>query len=131
MFNLRFVLTRIMFIMMSHVDLLVISPPSGFVGSIKPSLVVELTQRAVTEERLYRCLICDAITEWTYVADWLTPAGSLYQLAVKTHTRLQPNKLYSFPTQGTVSLISEPNRSALKVCNYFKFCIFVTVHGFV
>ena len=67
-----------------------------------PEVVIEATQRALREHRLYRCLTCDAITEWKVPTEWLRPGGSLYTLAVDTHGPLDVKKAYSFPTHGTV-----------------------------
>ena len=71
-------------------------------GLVKPDTVVEQTRRAVTDGRLYRCLLCDAVSERTLAPASLRRGGALYNLAVSSHGTLSAAKAYSFPTHGTV-----------------------------
>ncbi|XP_067655119.1 deubiquitinating protein VCPIP1-like isoform X1 [Haliotis asinina] len=72
---------------------------SGIVG-VKSDTVVLATQKAIQEKRLYRCLMCDAITEYSIPAEWFQRGGSLYNLAVQTYGELRHDTKYSFPMQG-------------------------------
>ncbi|XP_074660293.1 deubiquitinating protein VCPIP1-like [Tubulanus polymorphus] len=74
---------------------------SGIVFA-SPEDVLDATQRSVSEGRLYRCLTCGAITEFQIDKSWLVRDGHLYQTAVKTFTKLDVNKVYTFPVQGLV-----------------------------
>lgn len=67
---------------------------------VDPALLVQQTCQAVAQERLYRCLVCEAVIEWTFDLSSLSPGGALYELAVKIHGPLNPHKKYSFPTHG-------------------------------
>jgi deubiquitinating protein VCIP135 len=72
---------------------------AGMMG-IAPDQVVRQTFCAVSEQRLFRCLVCEALMECTIDPGILLPGGSLYDLAVKIHGELNPTKKYSFPTHG-------------------------------
>jgi deubiquitinating protein VCIP135 len=73
----------------------------GIVG-VHPEEVLETSQKAVHDGRLYRCLMCDAISELTIDPDWLHKDGVLYILASTKHGSLQSNKMYQFPSHGKV-----------------------------
>lgn len=72
---------------------------TGFVGA-QMTNVLEATQKAVREKRLFRCLTCDAILEQKLLPEWFKPSGLLYVLAEQRHGPLRSDKLYSFPQQG-------------------------------
>ncbi|XP_070565133.1 LOW QUALITY PROTEIN: deubiquitinating protein VCPIP1-like [Ptychodera flava] len=74
---------------------------SGIVG-VLPEEVIEAAQKAVNDGRLYRCLTCDAISEFNISPDWFGRGGMLYNLAENTHGKLQHNKKYSFPVHGLI-----------------------------
>lgn len=73
---------------------------------VKPEIVLGETQQAVHENRLYRCLTCDAITIYNTPSDWFRPGGSLHSLAIKTHKELSADKHYSFPTHGKCNIFN-------------------------
>ena len=64
---------------------------------IKPEIVVEQAKQAVADRRLYRCLTCDAINEWTIGPEMFKPGGSLYQLAVSLHGKPKPTEALLIP----------------------------------
>lgn len=74
---------------------------TGIVGA-KPQVVIQATQQAVQEKRLYRCLLCDGICEQQCSHDWFVKGGSLYKIALASHGPLQPNKRYCFSHRGIV-----------------------------
>ncbi|XP_023229594.1 deubiquitinating protein VCIP135-like [Centruroides sculpturatus] len=74
---------------------------TGIVGA-KPQVVIQATQQAVQEKRLYRCLLCDGICEQQCSHDWFVKGGSLYKIALSSHGPLQPNKRYCFSHRGIV-----------------------------
>ncbi|XP_077979065.1 deubiquitinating protein VCPIP1-like [Glandiceps talaboti] len=98
---------------------------SGIVG-ILPEEVTEAAQRAVDENRLYRCQTCDAITEFSISPDWFTRGGMLYSLAETTHGKLQHTKKYSFPMHGLIcsydplkdELVPDMSHSGLTQCTW-------------
>ena len=65
-----------------------------------PNEVIEKTQQSVSEKKLFRCLMCEALTEYALAMDQFERGGSLYNLAVSIHKKLDPTKLYSFPNEG-------------------------------
>ncbi|KAL4225382.1 Deubiquitinating protein [Mactra antiquata] len=76
---------------------------AGMVG-VHPEDVLQRTKNALKAKQLYRCLMCEALVEFVIVtseADYMK-GGTLYNLAVKIHKKLDPTKLYNFPLQGTV-----------------------------
>ncbi|XP_041365436.1 deubiquitinating protein VCPIP1-like isoform X2 [Gigantopelta aegis] len=98
---------------------------SGFVGA-KLDMVIKATQSAVQENRLYRCLLCDAIIEYQLPAEWFLHGGDLYNLAIQVHGELMVNKRYSFPDKGAVcmydksrdELILDHQQSKLMKCTF-------------
>ncbi|XP_076331190.1 deubiquitinating protein VCPIP1-like [Tachypleus tridentatus] len=98
---------------------------TGIVG-VKPQMVVQATQKSIQEQRLYRCLTCDAICEVIVMPEWLKPGGTLYKTATQNHGQLQQDKLYSFPMQGVIcrydvsrdELIPDFSREALEKCTW-------------
>ena len=65
-----------------------------------PSVVVREAARAVQESRLYRCFVCQGLSVFNILPEWLHPEGRLYQLAVSSHGSLETSKVYSFPIEG-------------------------------
>ena len=66
---------------------------------------MEQTRAAVEASRLFRCLMCEAVAEWTVDEEWLQPGGELYKLAVQNHGKLEPERHYTFPLAGDFLLI--------------------------
>ena len=69
--------------------------------------MIERTQKCVDEKMLYRCLTCEALMEYHLSLEQFEKGGSLYDIAVNTHKKLDPTKLYSFPSLGMASHLSE------------------------
>ncbi|XP_046335736.1 deubiquitinating protein VCPIP1-like [Haliotis rufescens] len=98
---------------------------SGIVG-VKSDTVVLATQKAIQERRLYRCLMCDAITEYSIPTEWFQRGGSLYNLALQRYGELRHDAKYSFPMQGAVcsydknidQLILDSQSSKLSKCAF-------------
>ena len=78
---------------------LISSTSPGIVG-VQPPEVIERTQKCVSDKLLYRCLTCDALMEYHLSMEQFEKGGALYNLAVNTHKKLDPTKMYSFPTYG-------------------------------
>ncbi|ELT92345.1 hypothetical protein CAPTEDRAFT_100015, partial [Capitella teleta] len=74
---------------------------TGMVG-VAPERVVQKTQSAVSEHRLFRCLVCEALMEWTIEPGILLPGGALYELAVRNGGILDSSKQYVFPAHDIV-----------------------------
>lgn len=98
---------------------------SGIVGA-RPEEVLKTTQRAVRENKLYRCLTCDGVMEHILPPEWFRKGGSLYNLAIQTQGALRPDKRYQFPMQGVVCTydavkdVLEPDmtKSQLSMCSF-------------
>ncbi|XP_066272769.1 deubiquitinating protein VCPIP1-like [Branchiostoma lanceolatum] len=98
---------------------------TGVVG-VQPEVVTEATQSAIRNERLYRCLTCDAVMEYSVGSDLLKRGGTLYQLAVRTHGKLQVGKNYHFPLQSLICkydpvkdiLVPDMKMSRLTTCSW-------------
>ncbi|XP_030630320.1 deubiquitinating protein VCIP135 [Chanos chanos] len=84
---------------------------TGVIG-VQPEEVTEAAKKAVSENRLHRCLICNALSELHVPTEWLVPGGKLYNLAKSTHGQLRADKNYSFPLNGLVCSYN-PDRDAL------------------
>ncbi|XP_064634580.1 deubiquitinating protein VCPIP1-like isoform X2 [Lineus longissimus] len=87
---------------------------TGIVG-VRPEEVLETSQKAVQEGRLYRCLLCDAISELTIDPEWLQSGGMLYNLLASesdSHGKLKSHKTYSVPSHGLVCKY-EPEKDCL------------------
>ena len=67
---------------------------------VQPDAVLARAQQSVDAGLLYRCLMCDALTEYRLDQEMFDRGGSLYNLAIKIHKKLDSTKLYSFPLQG-------------------------------
>ncbi|KAK1172751.1 hypothetical protein AOXY_G5409 [Acipenser oxyrinchus oxyrinchus] len=74
---------------------------TGVIG-VQPEEVTEAARKAVIENRLHRCLICNALSELHVPPEWLAPGGKLYNLAKTTHGQLKADKNYSFPLNNLV-----------------------------
>ncbi len=72
---------------------------AGYVG-MAPEVVTAATRNAVEESRLYRCLVCSAVS--CVPPEWLCRGGPLYQ---KTSERfeLQDGMQYTFPLDGIMA----------------------------
>ncbi|WAR01801.1 VCIP1-like protein [Mya arenaria] len=96
------------------------------VVGVHPDEVIERTKLSIQGEQLYRCLMCDALIEYILDKDMFERGGSLHNLALKIHKKLDTNKLYSFPIQGAVCsydedkdcLIPDKKRSKPKACAF-------------
>ena len=75
--------------------------------------VLHQTVQAVRQNRLYRCLTCEAVSLHNVEDSWFKPTGALYQLAVKTNGKLDEMKRYTFPAQGMHSVITPVKGSIL------------------
>ena len=69
-----------------------------------PDQVIERTKEGVRQKMLYRCLTCEALVEYMLDLSLFETGGILHNLAIKTHKRLDPTKMYSFPTYGNFHL---------------------------
>ena len=72
---------------------------AGYVG-VAPEVVTMTTRNAVEEYRLYRCLVCSAIS--CVPPDWLTKGGPLYKKAAETFD-MEDGMQYSFPYDGIIA----------------------------
>ncbi|MBN3309692.1 VCIP1 protein, partial [Amia calva] len=98
---------------------------TGVIG-VQPEEVTEAAKKAVMENRLHRCLICNALSELHVPPEWLAPGGKLYNLAKTTHGQLRPDKNYSFPLNNVVCsydpdrdvLLPDYKLSQLNACNW-------------
>ncbi|XP_029447266.1 deubiquitinating protein VCIP135 isoform X2 [Rhinatrema bivittatum] len=98
---------------------------TGVIG-VQPEEVTAAAKKAVTENRLHKCLICGALSEIHVSLEWLAPGGKLYNLAKTTHGQLRPDKNYSFPLNSLVCsydavkdvLVPDYSLSTLTACNW-------------
>lgn len=74
---------------------------TGVVGA-KPKDVLDATQKAVQEKRLYICLSCDALSEQDLLSENFKRGGAYYVSAEQKYGKLSADKLYPFPLLGTV-----------------------------
>ncbi|XP_013409530.1 deubiquitinating protein VCIP135 [Lingula anatina] len=109
---------------------------TGIVG-IHPEVVIENTQKAVAEKRLFRCLTCDAICEFRLLSEWFVKGGSLYEVAASAPGSLVPGKKYSFPMKGLMCvydgekdiLVPDMEQSGLSQCGWCRGTTLRTVNG--
>ncbi|KAG8570715.1 hypothetical protein GDO81_011384 [Engystomops pustulosus] len=100
---------------------------TGVIG-IQPEEVTSAAKKAVQENRLYKCLICGALSDLVVSPEWLSPGGKLYNLAKSTHGQLKPDKNYSFPLNNIVCsydavndiLVPDFTLSNLTSCNWCR-----------
>ena len=86
---------------------------SGVQGFSPPHVCDEVRQ-AVADERLYRCLRCDAVLEQRLEPAWLRRGGYLHQLATSQQGPLASSRQYRFPLQvGAAAAAAEPLLRAL------------------
>lgn len=98
---------------------------TGVIGT-QPEEVTEAAKKLVQENRLHRCLICNALSELYISPDWLIPGGKLYNLAKTTHGNLRTDKNYTFPLNNLVcsynperdTLIPDYKLSSLSTCTW-------------
>ncbi|KAG7488605.1 hypothetical protein MATL_G00035480 [Megalops atlanticus] len=98
---------------------------TGVIG-VQPEEVTEAAKKSVLENRLHRCLICNALSELHVPPEWLAPGGKFYNLAKSTHGQLRPDKNYSFPLNNVVCsydperdvLVPDYKLSNLNTCNW-------------
>ncbi|KAJ8376640.1 hypothetical protein SKAU_G00072200 [Synaphobranchus kaupii] len=98
---------------------------TGVIG-VQPEEVTEAAKKSVLENRLHRCLICNALSELHVPPEWLAPGGKFYNLAKTTHGQLRPDKNYSFPLNNVVCsydperdvLVPDYKLSTLNTCNW-------------
>ncbi|KAJ8413371.1 hypothetical protein AAFF_G00093670 [Aldrovandia affinis] len=98
---------------------------TGVIG-VQPEEVTEAAKKSVLENRLHRCLICNALSELHVPPEWLAPGGKFYNLAKSTHGQLRPDKNYSFPLNNVVCsydperdvLVPDYKLSSLNTCNW-------------
>lgn len=76
-----------------------LSLPPGFVSS-SADILTGYTHCAVQENRLFRCLICSALS--CVPPDWLCRGGLLYSKATEQFP-LEDKLSYSFPFDGVVA----------------------------
>lgn len=60
--------------------------------------VIASTREAVEDGRLFRCLICSALS--MVPAEWLTKGGMLYQKAAESSVKMVDNLKLTFPFDG-------------------------------
>ncbi|XP_055739198.1 deubiquitinating protein VCPIP1-like [Salvelinus fontinalis] len=109
---------------------------TGMIG-VQPEEVTEAAKKSVMENRLHRCLICNALSELHVLPEWLAPSGKLYNLAKSTHGQLRPDKNYSFPLNNVVCsydpekdiLIPDYKLSTLNTCNWCHGTSVRHIHG--
>ncbi|KAM5157662.1 deubiquitinating protein VCPIP1 [Mantella aurantiaca] len=100
---------------------------TGVIG-VQPEEVTGAAKKAVSENRLHKCLVCNALSELLVAPEWLAPGGKLYNLAKSTHGQLKPDKNYSFPLNSVVCsydavndvLVPDFNLSNLTSCNWCR-----------
>ncbi|KPP74545.1 deubiquitinating protein VCIP135-like [Scleropages formosus] len=98
---------------------------TGVIG-VQPEEVTEAAKKSVLENRLHRCLICNALSELHVPPEWLSPGGKFYNLAKSTHGQLKVDKNYSFPLNNVVCsydperdvLVPDYKLSTLSTCNW-------------
>lgn len=69
---------------------------AGFVN-VHTDVVIDTTIRSIAEQRLYRCLLCSALS--CVPLEWLQPGGRLYYTA-EERLGLKDNQMYKFPFDG-------------------------------
>ncbi len=74
--------------------------------------IITTTRDAVEEERLFRCLICSALS--IVPGEWLTKGGLLYQKAADTLDLPNSHKL-SFPYEGITAEYNSTTDSLVPV----------------
>ena len=62
--------------------------------------LIDSTHSAVGEHRLYRCLICSALS--CVPQEWLVEGGTLYTKATDHYT-LEDKQSYNFPMDGVIA----------------------------
>ena len=70
---------------------------------MQQDIIIENTRRAVQDDQLYRCLMCNAVSQiepQSIPSERLGPGGDIYELAKKLYKKLDPTKIYSLPSQG-------------------------------
>lgn len=72
---------------------------AGYVG-VSPEVVTAATRNAVEECRLYRCLVCSAVS--CVPPDWLCKGGALYMKAEDVFD-LEDGMQYNFPLDGVMA----------------------------
>lgn len=72
---------------------------AGYSG-VSHEIVTDATKSAVEESRLFRCLICSAVT--CVPPHWLRPGGQLYDKALDRYD-LEDGMMYKFPIDGVVA----------------------------
>ncbi|KAF4076646.1 hypothetical protein AMELA_G00217500 [Ameiurus melas] len=98
---------------------------TGVIG-IQPEEVTEAAKKLVQENRLHRCLMCNALSELHVPPEWLEPGGKLYNLAKSTHGTLRGDKNYTFPLNNVVcsycperdALVPDYKLSSLSTCTW-------------
>ncbi|CAG2056365.1 unnamed protein product, partial [Timema podura] len=70
--------------------------------NMKTSLVITYAQSIVSEQRVYRCLSCEALNSEPFITEWLRPGvnGLLYNLALEHFGPLREDKVYNFHNYG-------------------------------
>ncbi|XP_043221105.1 deubiquitinating protein VCPIP1-like [Amphibalanus amphitrite] len=85
------------------------------VQGFSPPHVCDEVRLALAEDRLYRCLRCDAVLEQRLEPGWLRRGGYLHRLATEQHGQLSSTRLYRFPLQGILcGYDEEEDRLVLK-----------------
>ena len=75
---------------------------TGVVG-VHQNILIKNTRHAVENKKLFRCLLCSAVSQIeksNIPLEWLRRGGELYDLAKKLHGRLTEGKVYAFPLHG-------------------------------
>lgn len=70
---------------------------AGYVG-VSADNVITSTRTAVEQGRLFRCLICSALS--MVPPDWLTRGGLLYQKAAESSVKMVDSIKLTFPYEG-------------------------------
>lgn len=85
---------------------------TGYVGVAADSVIAS-TRGAVEEGRLFRCLLCSALS--MVPAEWLTKGGMLYQRAAESSVKMVDAVKLQFPFDG-ISAIYSSETDSLKPC---------------
>lgn len=76
---------------------------TGIVG-IHHDIIIQRTRECVLDHQLYRCLICNAVSQVPTPPGYAHPqglqaGGRLYKIAQQTHGALQEGRVYEFPAE--------------------------------
>ena len=84
---------------------------AGYVG-IKPEVETKTASGAISESRLYRCLVCGGVC--CVPPEWLVPGGQLYMKATSRYSP-EDGLSYNFPLDGITAKYDEDRDAFIPV----------------